>query len=322
MKLKIKVILPIALAIFLPIMNLFSNSKDLELYSTEFLFRWFSSSVISYVLWYLLLYISNIKSKYSFLYLTLTVMAYIAVVYLIFAFAIFREPPHIRWPFIFKIIFASILFLIIQYAFRASREIAQLTIEKERVQSENYKAQLQELRLKVDPHFLFNTLNTLRTMIRVQNPQSEDFVMNLSNFYRQTLKINSSSVVDLGEEIEVLKSYLFLMQVRNEGKLEIDIQVDEKLLQYSIPTLSLQIVSENCFKHNQASVSSPLHIAIYNDNDYYIAVKNNLQPKFSKSESSGYGLENIRKRYELLGIEQGVIVNSTDDYFEVKLKLI
>lgn len=205
---------------------------------------------------------------------------------------------------------------------RASKEISRLTLEKEQMQSEQYRVQLQELRQKVDPHFLFNSMNTLRMMIRNQHPQSEEFVMNLSSFYRQTLKFNNASVVNLQEEIDVLKAYLFLMQIRNEGKVEVDINIDSRWTNYEIPTLSLQIVAENCFKHNQALVLHPLKIVIRSVDDFYISVLNNMQPKFYKDEISGYGLYNIRKRYELLGVKQGVVIHQTDDYFEVKLKLI
>lgn len=319
---KIKFILPIALALFLPVLNLFSNSEEFNVSSLDFLIKWLCASCVLYLLWYVLFFVSAVKSRYRYLFTALSISVFIVAIYLIFTLVLFKAPHHVKWMFIVKLSSASILFLIIQYALRTSKEISRLTLEKEQMQSEQYRVQLQELRQKVDPHFLFNSMNTLRMMIRNQHPQSEEFVMNLSSFYRQTLKFNNASVVNLQEEIDVLKAYLFLMQIRNEGKVEVDINIDSRWTNYEIPTLSLQIVAENCFKHNQALASHPLKIVIRSVDDFYISVLNNMQPKFYKDETSGYGLDNIRKRYELLGVKQGVIIHQTDDYFEVKLKLI
>ncbi|MGL5318527.1 MAG: sensor histidine kinase [Bacteroidales bacterium] len=221
-----------------------------------------------------------------------------------------------------KLTSASLLILIIQYALHATQRIAQLNLEREQIQSENYLAQLQVLRQKVDPHFLFNSMNTLRTMVRSHHSQTEDFIIHLSGFYRQTMKLNDSSVVLLEEELEVLKSYLFLMEIRNQGKVKIEMNLDQICLKRGIPSLSLQIIAENCFKHNQMSVDHPLVISICDKGTYYLSIKNNMQPKLVKEGLSGYGLENIRKRYELLGEDRGILIDQTTDYFEVRLKLI
>ena len=214
---KIKIILPIALALFLPVLNLFSNAEALDVFSSDSVIKWASSSLILYLLWYMLVGVSKTKSRYRTIFIVLSVVGFIAAIYLFLVLIHFKAPYHLRWMLIVKLTSASILFLIIQYALQAAKAISQLTLEKEQIQSENYRVQLQELRSKVDPHFLFNSMNTLRTMIRNKHLQSEDFVMNLSAFYRQTLKLNNSSTINLREEVEILKSYLFLMQIRNEG---------------------------------------------------------------------------------------------------------
>lgn len=324
MKSKVDFILPVALALILPGLNLFSNTETdvTEPYPLVFYRKWFVASAVLYCLWYILLFASTRKSKYDLLYTGLAVCFSTLTIYLLFALTVFKTADHIKWVFIAKFLSGSILFLIIQYALRTSKNLVQVRLEKEQIQTENYKAQLQELRLKVDPHFLFNSLNTLRIMIRSENAQSEDFVMNLSNFYRQTLALNNSPTVALKDELEVLKAYLFLMEKRNEGKLKISYRVHQEWMHYQIPTLSLQLLAENVFKHNQSSASKPLEIWIDSAPDFYIAVRNNLQPKFSRFESSGYGLDNIRQRYELLGIQDGIVIDDTPMYFEVRLKLI
>lgn len=322
MKFKVDVILPIALALILPGLNLFSNPEITGSYPFEFYRKWFFASVVLYCLWYILIFASTRKSKYDRLLIGTAICLSTVAIYLVFSLTVFKTNDHIKWVFIAKFLSASILFLIIQYALRASKKLVQMRLEKEQIQSENYKAQLQELRLKVDPHFLFNSLNTLRIMIRSENKQSEDFVMNLSNFYRQTLTLTHSPTIALKDELEVLKAYLFLMEKRNEGKLKITYRVNEAWMHYQIPTLSLQLLAENVFKHNLSSASKPLEIWIDSVPEFYIAVRNKLQPKFARFESSGYGLDNIRQRYELLGIQEGISIEETTTYFEVRLKLI
>lgn len=322
MKSKVDNILPVALALILPGLNLFSNTDATEWYPREFYEKWFFASLVLYCLWYILLFASTSSSRYRNWFIGMAICLSTLVIYLFFSLIVFKTNDHIKWVFIAKFLSASMLFLIIQYALRASKNLVQIRLEKEQIQTENYKAQLQELRLKVDPHFLFNSLNTLRIMIRSENKQSEDFVINLSNFYRQILSSTHAPTITLKEELEVLKAYLFLMEIRNEGKLKITYLVDENWMHYQIPTLSLQLLAENVFKHNLSSASQPLEIRIESVPDFYIAVRNNIQPKFSRSESSGYGLDNIRQRYELLGIKEGIILEETAMYFEVKLKLI
>lgn len=322
MKRRINTILPIALAIILPGLNFFSNSEAAGVHFYTFYERWFYASFVIYILWYLLLLGSRIKTKYRNWIISGIVFLFAIIVYTLFVFFVFKIPNTIKWAFITKLFFAAVLFLIIQYALRANENISKLELEKEQIKSEIYKVQLQELRTKVEPHFLFNSFNTLRTMIRNNNPFSEQFVMNLSNFYRMTLTLNNTPTTLLKEEIDVLKSYLFLIQTRYGGGINIMIDIDEELLKRQLPTLSLQILAENCFKHNKTSMSNPLEITITSYSNDYISVKNNKLPKLTIEESSGFGLHNIAQRYELLKISNGIIKLDTDDFFEVKLKLI
>ncbi|MEL7063062.1 MAG: histidine kinase, partial [Bacteroidota bacterium] len=101
-----------------------------------------------------------------------------------------------------------ILFLGIQYVLHSQRKSSRLFLEKERLQTENYKSQLQVLQAKIDPHFLFNSLNTLRSMVRQSHENSEQFILSLSDFYRQTLTYNENTQLQLSEELAVLESYI------------------------------------------------------------------------------------------------------------------
>ena len=112
------------------------------------------------------------------------------------------------------------------------------------------------------------------------------------------------------------------MKSRNEEAVKIDIRMEHDYLSMELPTLALQVVVENCFKHNSMTSRMPLHIEIGTTDDHYITIKNNVQPKIGIKGDSGLGLELLRKRYELMKEEKGILVEQTPETFTVKLKLI
>lgn len=323
MKLPIEKILPIALCIVFPALNAITTRGIINIFDVDSLiwFRWAAVSMMLYLLWVLLDYISKKAETYRFLKSIIAATALLIIVYNIFLLTPLFENKNLKWMFVVRYFIAIIPFLIIQYAFRANKKVAQLELEKQQIQTENYKVQLEALRTKADPHFLFNSLNTLRTMVRHRDPKSEQFILSLSDFYRQTLRYNESTLIKLIDEVKVLESYLFLMKNRNEEAVQISIQIAEELYEHQIPTLALQTVIENCFKHNMMTSKIPLYIEIKSV-DNYIEIKNNVQPRITNSSSSGYGLENLKKRYELLNIDNGVDIESTDKHFLIRLKLI
>ncbi|MCB9080446.1 MAG: histidine kinase [Lewinellaceae bacterium] len=195
-------------------------------------------------------------------------------------------------------------------------------MEKEKILTESYRAQLKALQAKIDPHFLFNSLNTLQSMVRHQHTNSEQFIICLADFYRHTLKHTEDTTLPLSDELAVLRSYLFLMESRNEGAVRIAWQIDPALQSFHLPTLSLQVAVENCFKHNSLSPKLPLQIEISSTDDHYIKISNNIQPKIGEMDASGYGLVLLKKRYELMGIQKGLVLEKTPHQFCVKLKLI
>lgn len=323
MKPPIEKTLPIALCIVFPALNAITTRGIINITDVDslILLRWVSVSAMLYVLWILLDYISKKAETYRFLKSIIAATALLIIIYNIFLLTPLFENKNLKWMFVVRYFIAIIPFLIIQYAFRANKKVAQLELEKQQIQTENYKVQLEALRTKADPHFLFNSLNTLRTMVRHRDPKSEQFILSLSDFYRQTLKYNESTLIKLIDEVKVLESYLFLMKNRNEQAVQINIRIAEEFYEHHIPTLALQTVIENCFKHNMMTSKIPLYIEIKSA-DNYIEIKNNVQPRITNSSSSGYGLENLKKRYELLNIDNGVDIESTDKHFLIRLKLI
>ncbi len=318
MKLKINSILPIAIALLLPLISFYTN-PSLEFSEMKlFLIMWASSSIMLYIVWVVLWRISSLKTTYrNWGYFVI----FIFVVLLSYGVGSWSEEKLVFSQAI-RIVFAFSLVLAIQYALKSQQNISRLILEKEQLQTENYKSQLQTLRTQIDPHFLFNSLNTLRAMVRNQHLNSEKFVICLSDFYRQTMKHNKNTTLALKEEIEVLKSYLFLMTNRNEEAVKTKFDIDEALLSFHLPCLALQTIVENCFKHNSMTSKMPLQIEVKTVGDGYVQITNNLQPKIADNESTGFGLDSLKRRYELMNIPEGIKIEKTTDHYRVQLKLI
>ncbi|MEM9833213.1 MAG: histidine kinase [Bacteroidota bacterium] len=317
MKVKFSTILPIILALILPALRFYSSDEIIPSVDNSFIAVWLYSSLVLYNLWYFLWLLWDIKQgqkKWYALALFSIILILVAVFFLLFDVN--------TDGILFRLLPPTLLFLTIQYTLKSQRKVSRLLLEKEQLQTENYKAQLKTLRTQVDPHFLFNSLNTLRSMVRQQHAGAEQFILSLSDFYRQTLQHNEHTTILLSRELVVLQSYLFLMKSRNEQAVQIKLNIDESLLQYKIPTMALQTVVENCFKHNSMTAKNPLQITITSTDDLYISVCNNIQPKIEDSETTGLGLELLRKRYEIMNIKQGLTFAHTPEQFCVKLKLV
>jgi len=219
--------------------------------------------------------------------------------------------------------FVSIsLIYLIQYALYSGRKAQTIEIQNQILQTENLRARFEVLRQQVNPHFLFNSLSTLRSMIYSGDKNAEQFVLKLSEMFRQLLQKQDKETTTLSEELDFLDDYCFMLSTRFKDYLFIDKEIDPKVLEKKVPTFCLQILVENCIKHNIISQDKHLHIKIYNSGLSYLIVENNLQPKISQQEHSGLGLNNLIKRYELLGEESALNIFSDATVFRVKIKLL
>jgi two-component system, LytTR family, sensor kinase len=198
--------------------------------------------------------------------------------------------------------------------------IMEKTSAAAQLEKQNTQMRLQALKSQVNPHFLFNSLSVLSSLVRIDAVSSEKFIIQLSKAYRYILEQKNSQLVTLHEELEFLDAYFFLLQIRFENKvlMEKNIQVNAK--EYFLPPLTLQLLVENVVKHNKMSVGNPLIIHLTATSDS-ITVKNNRNSRESKIESTGVGLSNIQSRIACL-TDQKMIIQSTDDYFKVVVPLI
>ena len=192
--------------------------------------------------------------------------------------------------------------------------------EKEQLQKENIQSQLEGLKNQVNPHFLFNSLNTLTYLIPEDSDKAVNFVQQLSKVYRYILEIKDKKIITIGEELEFLKSYVFLLKERFGENLQIQIHVPTEFLKKKIVPLSLQILFENAIKHNIISTQRPLMISVSVEKEKLI-VKNNLQKKNQVASSTRMGLQNIKNRYNFF-TEKEVDVIVTQNSFLVALPMV
>ncbi len=192
-----------------------------------------------------------------------------------------------------------------------------LQLEMEQVQSDKLSAQFELLKQQVNPHFLFNSLNTLKSMVEVQDPQAPHFIVMLSDFYRAALEKQQAPLIPVPTEVHTLEAYLHLLKYRFEEGIDVFINLCTAHQQSLIPPFTLQLLIENCIKHNIVSLEKPLYISIYSDGNH-ITVENRLQLKRSAAPTTRMGLANISQRYQhLLG--EPIQVEQTEQSFLVKL---
>ncbi|MCB0547280.1 MAG: histidine kinase [Phaeodactylibacter sp.] len=193
-------------------------------------------------------------------------------------------------------------------------------LETEQLKRENIESQLEGLKSQVNPHFLFNSLNTLTYIIPEDPDKAVHFVQKLSKVYRYILEIRDKKLISLEEELSFLHAYLFLVLERFGDNLRADIRVPDDALNLQLVPLSLQILFENVVKHNIISEERPLQVELWVENNRLI-VRNNLQRKRQSMPSTKLGLQNIRNRYAFFS-EEKVDVIETKDFFTVSLPLI
>lgn len=193
--------------------------------------------------------------------------------------------------------------------------VAQETLRREYVQS-----QLEGLRSQVNPHFLFNSLNTLTYLIPEDADRAVTFVQKMSKVYRYILEIKDQKLVSLEEELKFLEAYIFLLKERFGDNLNVVVEVPKSYYGLHLIPLSLQMLMENVIKHNVISVDKPLNVKLWIEKDQLL-VRNNLQRKAQTMPSTQVGLENIKHRYSFY-TDQAMEVMETSSHFVVGLPLL
>ncbi len=195
------------------------------------------------------------------------------------------------------------------------------TNEAKELKIANIQIQLESLKQQVNPHFLFNSLNSLTALIEEDPRKAELFAEELSTVYRYVLRANEQTLIELDTELTFLESYFHLLKTRHGQGLNLEIAVDKRLQKYQLPPLTLQLLVENAVKHNMVLQEQPLHICIHTTANNQLVVRNNLQRKSVPILSHGIGLSNILTKYQMLGYDAPTVQESEKD-FVVTLPLI
>jgi sensor histidine kinase YesM len=254
---------------------------------------------------------------------------------LIFGVALFRGESfpgfglaHLRIEQVYMInlfrsaVISAFTYFVVYYL-QVNIRLQHSLLENEYLKQDQLKAQLFSLQQQLSPHFLFNSLSTLRTI--APDAGTKTYVMQLAHVYRYLLTLHDSQKITVRDELAFTKSYLYILQERFEDALQVSMEIGEDFENYTLPPLTLQILIENALKHNVLSVDQPLRLRIYTDADTAgcrtLTIENSYQPKLSVEESTGTGLQNINYRYELLAGKK-IRVRKGGSLFIVSLPLL
>ncbi|MGK6343401.1 2TM domain-containing protein [Chryseobacterium sp. DT-3] len=193
-------------------------------------------------------------------------------------------------------------------------------VVEQKLIAKSANAQFESLKNQLDPHFLFNSLNVLSSLIDENPAQAQKFTASMSKIYRYVLEQKDKELVTIEDEIEFAKTYCDLLKTRFEDSVDFIFDVKKEDYRRYVVPLSLQLLLENCIKHNFATSSKPLVIKIFSDNDS-LCIENNLQAREQMKESAGIGLANIVQRYALL-TKKNVFIEKSEDYFKVKVPIL
>ncbi|WP_162618557.1 sensor histidine kinase [Pedobacter yulinensis] len=223
--------------------------------------------------------------------------------------------------FLLRIMLFNAGIIITKYLYDSGAEQRRILLENEHLKREHLNAVHESLKQQVDPHFLFNSLNTLQSLVKQNSPQSVAFIGELSSVYRYMLLRRDKKYVTVGEELDFLRSYLYLLKIRFGEAFQMQVNVNDEHLRTLIPPHTLQLLAENTVKHNKFSMKYPLYIRIFST-EKFLVVQNNFSEKArGPAETSGVGLKNISRRYALL-FNKEIAIHKSAEFFQVSLPLI
>ena len=227
-----------------------------------------------------------------------------------------------NWLYFFLFLMSIVVYAVVYFLhnFIILQDMkVKVDLENSRLRTVNAETVNQLLRQQIQPHFLFNALNVLKSLIRKYPDTAEESLISLSDFLRASVNQNKKVLVPLAEELKICHDYMEMQKIRFGNALNYQVNITDTESGY-LPVFSLQPLLENAIKHNELTNSSPLRIEI-SDHTGWVEVKNNLQPKRSLSESTGNGLSNLSERYRILSGDPVQIVENQEEFI-VKIKIL
>jgi hypothetical protein len=240
-------------------------------------------------------------------------------------------PMHFFWPIdlrpfprplVTEHLFVLITVILTVMLIRLIGSRQQIALEFEKLKTEKWQTSYNALMGQINPHFFFNSLNGLNSLIRSgEQEQTLTYLDELSSVFRYILQSNKKELVTLAEELQFVKAYTYLLSVRYEGRLFFSIQANTSYLLWYLPILSVLPLIENAVKHNVISKQYPLQVDIYTTGDNRLVVSNAIQPKTEDNSEGGIGLKNLWGRYRML-TGKDISISSHKGYFNVSLPLL
>ncbi len=218
------------------------------------------------------------------------------------------------------LVLMSVLLLTIEISTQFFRHWKSSLVEIEKYRAESLQAQLQNLKNQINPHFLFNNMSVLSSLVYKDQDKAVEFINQLSKVYRYLLDNQNNELVTIGEELIFFHSYIFLLKIRFDRNLVINVDVKKEDMTRLIPPMALQILIENAIKHNEASSEYPLTISVVSAEGKLI-VTNNLQLRSQHEAGSQTGLQNIRARYQFFTANPVEVMHEAN-FFIVKIPLL
>ncbi len=221
--------------------------------------------------------------------------------------------------YIFTVTIAFIVTLSL-YAIHFYKAYNENKVKEQKIIAGTASAKYESLKNQIDPHFLFNSLNVLSSLIEENPENAQRFTTSLSKVYRYVLEQKDKDLVSVEEELAFAKTYMNLLKMRFENSLTYEIPIQELNPEFKVVPLSLQLLLENTVKHNIVSEQKPLHIKIYIENGFLV-IENNLQKKEVLQDRKGVGLQNIVDRYAIIS-KKKMIIEQSENEFKVKLPIL
>jgi sensor histidine kinase YesM len=215
---------------------------------------------------------------------------------------------------------SNTIILIIQDLMLLREKKAIIESENAQLKIKNIEATYNQLKQQIHPHFLFNSLNTLKTLIRKHPKEAEVYLKKLSDFLRASITLSNENLSKLSDELKFCNDYLELQKGRFGEALQYSIEIPEEVRSGYVPVFSVQHLLENAIKHNALTIENPLLIEVKYDNNRII-VLNNVQGKDHTEDTTGKGLANLAERYRILSGDE-IIFKSDDNLFSVSLKIL
>ncbi|MCF2489463.1 sensor histidine kinase [Dyadobacter sp. CY347] len=300
-------------------------------FNVNFLYNVLISAVITIALWegnrFIIVKMRRVFPDYSQTEKRLLSEALLALIYTLVVTLIldellckiFLQSKGTMLGFKISIIPTLLVYLVYEavYFFEAWKANVRKT---ESLMREGVQSQLEVLKNQLDPHFLFNSMNTLAALIDDENTDAQDYLERLSDVYRYVLVSRNKDTVLVEEELAFVDAYVYLNKIRFRDNLLVEKDLSKDTYQQHVTPLSLQMLIENAIKHNVASKENPLKITV-REVENYLVISNNILEKTVLEKSTRVGLQNIINRYSLL-TERRVEISRTDNQFSVKIPLL